>query len=394
MPSRRDFLAVAGTGVAGSLAGCLDTGSSPYSPGSDQNAEWPMPAYDRGYSSYNPDATAPRNGVTERWSTDVSGPAARPIISSDTVLVPTVEALVALDLDSGTERWRHGEERPWTGGPVVRDGTVYVGFADQRGLLALDLDTGDELWRVETTGTIMAAPTFDAGYDRLYAGDDTGRVYQIDLERGEVALRGEVFGAVTALAHHRSLLVGTESGEVYDLYPHHDQLTGLWRRKVGGSVTALATRDGGIFVGTFGGPVYRLQDGAHAGSSRWEAETGSTHLAFTSKDVIGNDGGGLKAFDEQSGDVNWQHEGRFGAAPAIAGDTIYVGGGQVGENGNGFVAAYPLSQGGLLSGSNKRWQFDVESAVMEGVAVADGAVFAVTQNVPESSSTVYALDPA
>ena len=61
----------------------------------------------------------------------------------------------------------------------------------------------------------------------------------VDADTGEVTMRGEVFGPVTALTHDRTLLVGTESGEVYDLFPHHGELTGLWRRKVGGRVTSV-----------------------------------------------------------------------------------------------------------------------------------------------------------
>lgn len=396
MPSRRRFLTALGTAGAAGVAGCTGLDEPAYSPGTDDDTEWPMPAYDRGFSAYSPDAAAPRDGVTERWSTDVPGPAARPVVASGTVLVPTVQALVGLDLDSGEEHWRHGDERPWAGAPAVHDGTAYVGFADQRGLVALDIETGNEQWRVETNGTIEAAPTFDHGHDRLYVGDDTGRVYQIDPEEGEVTLRGKVFGPVTALAHHTSLLVGTESGEVYNLFPRRGEFTGVWRRKVSGSVTAIAVRDSAIYVGTFGGSVYRLQDGAHVGASQWEAERGAMQLAATSRNVVGSDGAGLRTFEGRTGDAGWEREGQFGAAPAIAGDTVYVGGGEKGENGNGFVAAYALSGGtdvGPLQFGGKRWQYDVESAVTEGVAVADGAVFAITQNRKDSPSQVYALDP-
>jgi outer membrane protein assembly factor BamB len=357
-----------------------------------------MPAYDRGFSGYNPDAAAPRESVSERWSTELSGlgPSARPVIAAGRVLVPTAGALVGLDLATGDEQWRLGQQQPWASAPVVRDGTAYVGFADQRGLIALDVETGDEQWRIETRGAIKAAPTFDMGRDTLYLGDDTGRLYRITPEDGEVTLRGEVFGPVTALAHGRSLLVGTESGEVYGLFAHHETFTGLWRRKVDGWVTSIAARDGGIFVGTFGGPVYHLQDGADVGSSRWEIEDGSTYLAATGRDVVGSDGGGLRTFDARTGTVGWTREGDYGAAPAIAGDTVYVGGGKKGENGNGFIAAYALSGGtgvGPLTFGGKRWRFTVDSAVMEGVAVADNAVFAVTQSLKESPSRVYALDP-
>lgn len=400
MPSRRRLLAAVGSAGAAGLAGCIDLGESGYSPGTDDTTEWPMPGYDRGFSAYNPDAAAPREGVTERWSTELAGlgPSARPVIADGHVLVPTAGALVALDLATGNEQWRRGEEQPWASAPVVNDGTVYVGFADQRGLLALDIETGDEQWRIETRGSIQAAPTFDHGHDTLYLGDDTGRLYRIDPAAGEVTLRGEVFGPVTALAHGRSLKVGTESGEVYDLFVHHEEFTGLWRRKVDGWVRSLTlARDGGIYVGTFGGPVYRLQDAAKVGASRWELDEGATHLAATGGDVVGSDGAGLRTIDARGGTIGWKEQGNYDVAPAIAGDTVYIGGGEKGENGSGFVAGYALSGGagvGPLTVGGRRWQFDVESAVMEGVAVADGAVFAVTQAVDGTPSRVYALEAA
>lgn len=399
MPSRRRFLTTLGVASTVGFAGCTGIGGSAYSPGTDDTTEWPMPAYDHGFSAYNPDAAAPRDGVTERWSTELSGlgPSARPVVAAGRVLVPTSGALVALDLETGEERWRHGQEQPWSSAPAVRNGTVYVGFADERAFVALDVETGDEQWRLETRGSIKAAPTFDHDYDTLFLGDDTGRIYRIDATTGDVTLRGEVFGPVTALVQGRSLLVGTESGEVYELFVHHEEFTGLWRRKVDGWVTTITTHNGDIYVGTFGGPVYRLQDGAEVGSSQWEVEHGPTHLAATGRHVVGSYGGGLQTFDARTGSIDWEREGRYDAAPAIAGDTVYIGGGEKGENGNGFVEAYALSGGtGIdpLTFGGRRWHFPVESAVMEGVAIADGAVFAVTQGLDESPSRVFALDPA
>lgn len=399
MPSRRRVLTTVGTAGAAGLAGCTALDESNYSPGTDSTAEWPMPAYDRGFSAYNPDAAAPREGVTLRWSTEVpSMVTARPVVAAERVLVPTATALVALDLTTGEERWRKGQDQPWTSAPAVHDGTAYVGFAVQPGLAALDVETGDQQWRVETSGFVKTAPTFDHGYDALYVGDETGGIYRIDPANGEIKLRGGVFGPVTTLAHSLSLLVGTESGEVYNLYLHQGEFTGLWRRKVDGKVTALtAGRGGPIFVATFGGPVYRLRGGAHVGTSQWEAEQGATHLAATDADVVGSDYGGLRTFDAGTGTTGWEREGHYDAAPAIAGDTVYVGGGEKGGNGNGFIVAYALSGGtgiGPLTVGGKRWRFDVDSAVMEGVAVADGAVFAITQGPKKSPSRVYALDAA
>lgn len=133
-------------------AGCIGRNEPSYSPGTDDTTEWPMPAYNRGFSASNPDAVAPREGVTERWSTELPslGSSARPVVTVGRVLVPTAGALVVLVLDTGAEHWRHGQEQPWSRAPIVHNGTANVGFADQRGLVALDVESGDEQWRVET----------------------------------------------------------------------------------------------------------------------------------------------------------------------------------------------------------------------------------------------------
>lgn len=399
MPSRRRFLSAAGTGTAAVLAGCTGIDSAAYSPGTDTESEWPMPAYDRSYTAYNPDAAAPRDGVTERWSTPIRHPSGRPVVAAGTVLVPTMAALLALDLETGEERWRFGGEQPWPTTPVVHDGTAYVGFADETGLSALDVETGTEQWRVETTGTVGAPPTFGHGNDRLYVGDDVGTVYLIDLSDGAVRIRDEVFGSVSAVAHHLTPIFATESGEVYGLYDHHNEFAGRWRQKVDGMVTALTVRENLIYAATFGGPTYCLTDD-RVGTTRWEAERGPIDLATTGADVVGTDGGGLQLFDARTGEAGWERDGAFDAAPAIAGDTIYVGG-EVGssfdENSRGFVAAYELGGGtgiGPLRFAGERWRHEVDSTVMEGIAVADGAVFAVTADVGDSRGRAYALDPA
>lgn len=405
MPSRRRFLATLGTTGSTVLAGCIASGESAYSPGTDVDTEWPMPAYDRGFTAYNPDAAAPRDGVTERWSTDIPRVPRRPVIAAGTVLVTTASGLVALDVESGEERWRYGtdegsQNEPTTA-PVVHDATAYVGVTDPQGLLALEVETGIEQWHVETAGHVGAVPTFGSDHESLYAGDDTGVVYRLDPTSGEVTARTEVFGSVQTLAHHHtSLLTGTWTGEVYAFSTlADDTFVPSWRRKVVGNVNALADVGGQVYVGTARSRLYRLETSAGTGSSRWEAEPGSSGgLAVASRDVVVSGPTALRMVDSNTGDVEWKREGEFTAAPAIAGDAIYVGG--TTEDGSGFVAAYPLSGGSGLnplgSGSERLWEFDVGSgAPVEGIAVADGAVFACTEDLQGGSEPrVYALDSA
>lgn len=400
MPStRRQFLDTAAILGTTGFAGCVGS-ESPYSPGTDEETEWPMPAYDQGFSAYVPDAAAPRTGVSVRWSMEIPGrPVGRPVVAGGTVFLSTAAGLTAFDLEDGTEQWHVGEDHPWPSPPVVHDGVVYVGFDDQPGppLRALDAGDGGEVWTYETRGDVRTPAVLDVDdgtIHGLYVGDDTGRVYKFDPASGDAVLHTDVFGAVSRLAFAGGIVVGTEGGELYSFYDDGNRLQGLWRRKLPGAVTAIASSDGGLYVATFGGPLYRLSDGAHAGNSRWTAEGGATHLAATPYDAVGSDLGGLGLYHYRTGEQRWGVDGRYGASPAVAGDLLVAGGGERGEGGSGFVAGYDV-RGGLAGGlgGRSRWTFETESAVMEGITVADGAVFAATQGIG-APPRLYVLDPA
>jgi outer membrane protein assembly factor BamB len=390
--SRRRFLAGMGTVGVTTLAGCSADENSPYSPGEKTDTEWPMPAYDRGYSGYNPEAAAPREGVTERWSAKVYMPTGRPVVARGIVFVPTRGGLHALDIDTGKERWHTEREDSRSRSPAVHDGTVYVTSPiNKPGLRALDVRDGSERWRLSARGGIEGSPTFSYDREWLFVGDNTGRVYQMNPKNGKVKHTVDVFGRVTTLAHRRTLLVGTYGGEVYSFYDDGQRLLGLWRRKVGGAVTAIAVPDG-AYVATFGGPLYRLSDGAFAGSSKWEHERGATNLAATPHDVVGTNAATMRVLEARTGNQKWSLDNASQCSPAIAGDTLYVG------TGNG-IEAYALDSGTTIAGyeygyGEKRWSFSTKSAPLDGIAVADGAVFAVTGANKDGASTVYALDPA
>jgi outer membrane protein assembly factor BamB len=390
MPSRRRVLAAVSGVATASLAGCngpANIDRSRYSPGTDDGTGWPFPAFDPGASAYAEDAAAPRTDVTARWSVEATWPQGRPVVADDTLLYPERDALVALDAATGEERWRYtsGSDDSLQPTPAaIADGTAFVGTTtDGPGLVALALSDGSEQWTLETRGHVRAPVTLSPEGRWLFAGDGTGRVYQVDPGDGTVRHTRDVFAGVATLAYWRNLLVGTTGGEVYAFYDAGDRLQGLWRRKVGGKVTALAEREDTLAAATFGGPLYRLADGAHTGRSRWEFDRGTITLALAGDLVVGADGGGVIAVDGQEGTERWSVDGRYDAAPAVAGDTVYVGS----EAG---VEAYALETGPV--DDRRRWRFRTESRVGTGLAVADGAVFALTTGAKSAPARVHALE--
>jgi outer membrane protein assembly factor BamB len=406
-PSRRRFLAGLGAAGAASLAGCADAveefdgdlGDGAPVP-DDATADWPSPHFDAQCTSYNPRQVGPTSKPTERWRVDAVRPTGRIAVVDDTAYVPTSSALLALDAASGKERWRVGERetedgvnrgRPYFTSPAVVGDTVYAGTTDGRGLLALGAGSGEERWRytVDDRTDVSAAPCPTDEGRFVAVGTERGRVALLDAETGDPEWTFDVFGRVTKLAAAFNLLyVGTEGGEVYALYSGR----GLWRRKLPGSIRALAV-DGSstVYAGTFGGGVFRLMSGAHAGRTRWHAEEGPTaHGAFALADgiLVGTDLARARGLHHRTGDVRWSVDGDFGAPPAASGSMAYLGG----EEG---VVAVALD-GGIGVGDVRlgatQWTYSVEGTVQSGVTVADDALFVATSGGEESEAGIYALE--
>ena len=400
MPSsRRQFLAGTVAGCA-ALSGCAASGESTptYSKGTDDATEWRHPDYGPSSTAYSPDAAGPRDGVSERWTADIHMATGRPVVADGTVFAPTSDGLVAFDLASGDERWTFSLERdPWTASPTVRGDTIYVGCAGEDGLWALDAATGEQRWRLETRGAVRAEILPSHNGERLYAGDDTGRVYVVRDAEGTVEHTYDAVGPVTALCSGRTtVVVGTEGGQVYELYDDGEEFYPLWQRRVEGGVQDLAVLDGGsVAVSVFGDYVYRLQNGAHAGSSRWETEFTANDFVAAKSHVVGTNLARLASIEGQRGEKRWSRSGNYGCAPAGAGDTFYVGADYESNEKGGYLAAYPLGEsGGLLSDTpDRRWKRDLPGVPTGGLAVADGALIATTRR-ENDGTRLRVFDPA
>ncbi|SEO26393.1 Outer membrane protein assembly factor BamB, contains PQQ-like beta-propeller repeat [Halogranum amylolyticum] len=402
MPSRRQVLTTVGALSAGSAAGCLgERETAGAAVDGDGTTDWPMAHFDTVASGYNPKSVGPTEKPTERWNVEVGWSIGRPAVADGTVYLSTQTHLHAIDVESGEERWSRGPtdrtDAPGYTAPAVDDGTVYVGVSRGGGLLALDAADGSERWRYETgderTGVdVPPIPDSvgDGGWSSLVVASDDGVVHHLDLETQEANWTFEVYGHVSRLVSRGNVVhAGTEGGEVYALYDGE----GLWRRKLPGKITALgAQHDGGdVLASTFGGGVFRLRDGAHAGRTRWHTEDGPVaHEAFVVADgrVCGTDLADATVLDERSGDVQWEVDGDFGVPPAGAGDTLYLGG----EDG---IVAYRLDGGFGVDDvrfGGKRWHYPFEGSVGSGVTVADGAVFAVDTGGEDAPSRLVVLE--
>lgn len=390
MPSRRAVLAGAGTVATYGIAGCVDEGpAADVSPGEDTDTEWPQLGGNDRYDCYVEDAAAPREEPGERWTADIQLPMARPVVADGRVLLFTYGAVAAYDLGSGDEVWRfdayEDEEKPDPRTPpLVVDGTAYLGVSNPDGVLAVDVRDGERQFHADLENAPTVAPV--VGYDRevLVVGTDTGLAGL--TVGGELLWRRGTFSPVSALTSWGDgLYAGTDGGELLAYYGL-EELHGQWRRQLDGAVVQIAQLDGdGVVVSVFGGDLSR-RDGSVAGDARWSHDSAGAQGFVAAQNTYGVTNG-LTSVHTRTGERHWTVDEDLNAPPAGAGDTIYSGG-------EGFVAAYAMDGGtgvGDYRTGYERWRYDVDGNVHEGVAVADGALFAIAHD-KEDGGTLYALE--
>jgi outer membrane protein assembly factor BamB len=120
---------------------------------------------------------------SERWHVTTEGRVwYDPLPVGDLALVLTDDRLMALELDSGAERWSAALIQGDLFGRLAADETrAYAAVNDT--LLALDLETGERQWTIEQ-GDGWLSPALADG--ALYAGNLDGSVYAVDAAGGDV----------------------------------------------------------------------------------------------------------------------------------------------------------------------------------------------------------------
>ncbi|MCE9556958.1 MAG: PQQ-binding-like beta-propeller repeat protein [Planctomycetes bacterium] len=123
--------------------------------------DWPMWRYDAGRTASTPQQLPDK--LTLAWTTQLKPPAPawpedakllfdaaqEPVVWGKTLLVglSAEDSLLALDVDSGREKWRFFAEGPVRMAPVVADGRVYFG-SDDGVLYCLSAADGALLWKI------------------------------------------------------------------------------------------------------------------------------------------------------------------------------------------------------------------------------------------------------
>jgi len=140
-------------------------------------------------------------------------------------------------------------------GPLLDEDRLYVATESQpQGrVYAIRLRDGRQIWRAQA-GSVTAPLAFDG--EGIYAGTEEGLVLRLEPERGKVAWRRPLSGAVRAgpLATPSGSFVATTSDTLFLL----DRQTGAVRaqRSLPGAVLATPATDGRrVFLATTNGRI-------------------------------------------------------------------------------------------------------------------------------------------
>lgn len=194
------------------------------------------------------------------WSTQV-GRAVRgsPALGESVIVVGVAERqVVLLDRTSGQPFWRQTVDGTVLSGPLLDGDRLYVATEETPDgtVRALRLRDGDRLWK-RRTGSV-AAPLALLG-PALYAGTETGIVYRLGLEHGEVTWRRQLPGAVRAgpVPNAAGVAVATTADTIFLL----DAVSGdvLARQATAGTVLGTPVLDGQrLYAGTTAGELLEI----------------------------------------------------------------------------------------------------------------------------------------
>lgn len=315
---RRALLATAATGGIALVAGCNSATNSCSTSGDafDRPSDrWPAPGYsptNTAHAPAGPDAPSRqwRHGREREAGPDLWGYLSTPIVGDDSVYLSTVVPdfdvedpgnLVAIDESSGRRRWTVELPRQSGGGPVLADGTLFVG--DVGGTLHAVSTTGGTRW-TRSLGAAVGGPTVYGNV--VYVLDGSGTIHGFTLD-GDRCWREDRSGPLEGLLGNPS--------ETADAAPAVDE-SGIYA-----TILAGERYDWTATVVAFD----------HDGSERWTytfpTDERSNPPTVVDGTVLVTAGNQLHAIDADTGERRWQFAFgyRHAGPPATDGEAVYVG---------------------------------------------------------------------
>src|SRR5215213_7567690 len=269
---------------------------------------------------------------SERWRTHVGDYVARttPALSGNTLFVAAGYKLLAIDAETGLERWSVPLRFAGSCSPVVEGDLVYV--ATQEGhVSAFAAQNGKEVWHYRNDNLLFGSPAVSDGV--VVIADEAGVVTGIDALSGRELWQrpagGEAFTTPAIAKGVAFVATNAPSLSAFDLKTG----TQLWQRDIGGESSPAAT-DGVVFLGGDDQSV-RAVDSA-TGETRWSSPLGyviRSSVTFADDGVYIGSGPTVTAIDRRDGSTLWTHV----TGGAVTADVAVVGGGLIASSQDGYV---------------------------------------------------------
>lgn len=398
--SRRRFLAgVAGAGAA-AVSGCLgplqDDGGS-----SDPVAPLPMVQYDAGNTGYHPDAVGPTGSLsldrTARFGVQNAFFSGQPALVDGTAYVSVPvwggegpSAILAVDVEEGSEQWRFETESSVDATPAVGAERAFV--SADGALRALDRESGEEQWSYSLPASGGNPTLVD---DTVYVVDSSPGLHAVDAASGDevwsVSGQDYAWRPTPAVVGDRVIVgvselgVDSRGGAVLGF----DRSSGeqQWRRALPAQVSTPVAADGAVYVLDDEGALAGLD--VATGERRWRTaavdgrtidSTGTSAPALADGRLYAAGSAGVLACVTTSGAEQWRTQLPHSpsGAPVVADGIVYVSGGI------GASASDSGEPEAVLAGVTVDGELEVEfrtvgawgqPAVVDGAAYVGGVLF-------------------
>ncbi|MDR3424012.1 MAG: PQQ-binding-like beta-propeller repeat protein [Alphaproteobacteria bacterium] len=279
------------------------------------NLSWPQAGYDSEHAM--PDVEVSKHPRIV-WQSDIGEGSdsdfkllAHPVADRGTVYTLDAQGLVrATGAKSGERKWefdttpKDSDDKAIGGGLAIDGGTLYAttGFGD---VYALDAKTGHVKWRKSLLNPLRAAPTVANG--RVYVVSIDNEISALDAATGEVlwhqsgiAESATLMGASGPAVQGDSVIVAYNSGEIYDLRAQNGHA--LWN--------------------------YSLASATQAGALPAIADIRGLPVIDRNRVFAISHSGRIACIDQTTGDRVWESDIGGIDTPVVAGDAVFIYGGE------------------------------------------------------------------
>jgi outer membrane protein assembly factor BamB len=304
-----------------------------------------------------------------------------------------------------------------TGSPAIVDGVVYAGVRDENGdgnsgVRAVDLLTGELLWEFKTESSVHGSPA--VGHGVVYVPSLRGTLYAVDADTGELRWKRDPEPPEPPLniRSYSYYSPAVADGKVLWAYQTRhgkasrglltalDPQTGaaIWESPMTGATMSDGTpsvADGRVYVGNETADRVLAYDAA-TGQQLWTgaaalggwqdgaptAVGGRVFIGSNNRVIARDAATGGTLWTHQSPDSSWIPQNATPSAPAVVGDTLYMG------FPNGRVTALNVATGAVV------WSVRLPGQPYLGGVLSPPAVSGDTVYVGSNNGRLYGLDRA